>query len=326
VSEQKLDEEAPNIERFMERFVLPVEGLWTSFEPAYSALPEPFKPIAAVFRGNIQSAYTVATIPYLIANSGVIQARFARHLIAARIRLLKEVDAGQEPTKEQQQRAFATASEKMDAELKAPETSKQLAQSVVRDLLRLLEREEFDVAARELLLETLVMMWGAFENFVSETVRLLVNVNPSLATVLLTDVTAKKHFPARGISVDDLANHGFNVASSMGDILLRDRQLESLPIIKDVMGTIFPADQELRSQLSDPGLWLLWQRRHLIVHRRGMIDENYRSKTSDVAQLGTRLHVTSDYVEASFSLVVRTAVAVLAALSNAAVPSIGRSA
>ena len=87
-------------------------------------------------------------------------------------------------------------------------------------------------------------------------------------------------------------------------------------VIKDVLDAIFPKETELRDCLSDPDIWLLWQRRHLIVHRRGIVDQSYLAKTSDVPQLGSRLSVSSGYVEASLLRVVGAATAVVTVLGK----------
>ena len=107
------------------------------------------------------------------------------------------------------------------------------------------------------------------------------------------------------------------MATSLGNLLLSDRHLDSLPVVKDVLGVIFPSDSELRRVLGSPDLWLLWQRRRLIVHRRGLIDASYLAKTSDAGTIGSRLSVAPLYVEASFSLVGKTATAFVRALGGA---------
>ena len=212
--------------------------------------------------------------------------------------------------------AFLIASENMDAELRTNETLNFLRDRVIQNLVELLERPDFQTASQELLLETLVMIWGAFENLVSETIRVLLNANPPLAAKLLGDEATKKHFPSRGIPIEDLATHDFNLATSKGDLLLKDRHLDSLPIIKDVLRVVFKKEVALRDRLANRDLWLLWQRRHLIVHRRGVIDTVYLARTSESAPIGSRLSVQSNYVEASFVLIVDTAVELLRAVTN----------
>jgi hypothetical protein len=106
----------------------------------------------------------------------------------------------------------------------------------------------------------------------------------------------------RDLSVEDLAAHQFNIARSMGTLLLQERHL-ALPTIKDVLSVIFPQESTLRDKLAVPKLWLFWQRRNLIAHRRGVVDASYLSKTLDTIAEGARLRISSSQVESSFVLI-----------------------
>jgi hypothetical protein len=141
---------ASSVTRFGERFVLPIDGLWSSFEALFPNLPDQFKPLATVFRGNIESACTVVTIPYIMAYTGAVQARFNAHLIAARIRARQH--SSLEERAEAENKAYETASDKLDAELESPTAKDHLADSVIQQLLSLIKRSDFDVATNELLL------------------------------------------------------------------------------------------------------------------------------------------------------------------------------
>jgi hypothetical protein len=88
----------------------------------------------------------------------------------------------------------------------------------------------------------------------------------------------------------------------MGDIIFEDRHLDSLPLIRDFLNTLFPEAAELRSRLGDNRLWILWQRRHLIVHRRGIVDISYIQKTGDKAAIDTRIALTGYDLDDSFAL------------------------
>lgn len=265
-----------------------------------------------MFKGNIDSALTVVTIPYTMAYSEVVQSRFQALHMAEKIRALRPFE---KPSPQDAHEAYSIASERMRQELNSPDALSQMTDRVVRDLVRRSGDGDLRTASHELLLETIVMVWGALEILISETLRVLLNQNPATAARLLEHERTKKHFPSKGISVESLLSHDFNVADSMGDLLLRDRHFDSLPVIRDMLDVILP-DKGLRGALGSDDLWLLWQRRHLIVHRRGHIDESYLSKTSDKAALGSRLSLSSRYIDSSLDLAVTTAVELLRALSQ----------
>ena len=299
---------------FKERFVLPLDQLWKEFDSMQTSVPPTFRGAALAFRQNIESALTVATIPYIMAYTAVVRTRLNSLSIAERIRAQTAIEDG-EPEEDALRKASLKASARLEEELKDTEAHKRMGDQVVGDLLELVEQPEFDAASYELLLETLVMIWGAFEILATDIVRVVLNADPSTAQKLFSDQDAEKHFPSRGVSIEDLASHDFNVAASMGDLLLTDRHLESLPLIKAVLNAI-SEKESLREHLSNPDLWLLGQRRNLIVHRRGVIDAAYLKKTSDKGVVGSRVTIGSDYVEASFVLVVGLAVEILKGLEH----------
>jgi hypothetical protein len=58
--------------------------------------------------------------------------------------------------------------------------------------------------------------------------------------------------------------------------------------------------QDLQKHLRNPKLGLLQQRRHLIVHRRGVIDKQYLEKTGEKLNIGEQLSPTPAQIEEHF--------------------------
>lgn len=270
------------------------------FDAATSALPVVLRDVAAAFRANLEAAVTVAMVPHLLTVSSVETRYFQQLHTAERIRLLKWGADGQRAGTEEEARRIAE--ERFVEEMQTPSVRAATRDAVVASLAELLKNQPIEAAMRMLLLETLVMAWGAFEALATDVIRLLLNKDAQRAVALMnTDVT-RKHFP-RGLPVDALAAHGFNVARRMGDVLLGERGLDTLPAVKDVLSVLLPHAPELHRSLSQRALWLLWQRRHLVVHRRGVVDVAYVSKTSENLAPGTRLKVTAHEVEESLVLI-----------------------
>jgi hypothetical protein len=97
---------------------------------------------------------------------------------------------------------------------------------------------------------------------------------------------------------------------------MADKHHGSLPMIKDMLGALFPRHEGLQARLSDRALWLLFQRRHLIAHRRGEIDRSYLDLTADSFKVADRLVVTSGYVYTSVGLARDLAFDLLAAMQS----------
>ncbi len=89
----------------------------------------------------------------------------------------------------------------------------------------------------------------------------------------------------------------------MGNVLIELHDLSDLPTIKDVFGTLFPHTAPLRKALDEGDLWILNQRRHLLVHRRGIVDDEYLDNTKESVAIGSLLSVSPKEIENYFHVV-----------------------
>jgi hypothetical protein len=68
--------------------------------------------------------------------------------------------------------------------------------------------------------------------------------------------------------------------------------------------------------LNDNALWLLCQQRHLIVHRRGIVDAKYVESTGASAVLGELIEINPDNLESYMEKVVSTGQSILSAANK----------
>lgn len=265
--------------------------------------------VASVFIGNIRAALSVASVPFLMAQAAAQAAHFERHHIAMRIRAGVPLQQGNEEAEEW---ALDAARKAASLQLSEPAGEQLMARDIVFRLQGARRDEQFRLASEELLREAIVMLWGTLEAMSSDVVRCLLNASPALAARLLHNEPTRKHFPSKGI-LEGLAEHKFDGSGIMGDVILRDRHLDSLPVIRDTLSVMFPKSTFLHQQWGQDGLWHLWQRRHVIVHRRGLVDASYKANVQDDAQLGERLRVSAEGVESAVSLVSNVGLALLQA-------------
>ena len=71
--------------------------------------------------------------------------------------------------------------------------------------------------------------------------------------------------------LDALTANEFNVSAAMGDVFCNVVKLDSLEKIRDAVGLCI-AEPATDTMLKDERLWRMSQQRHLIVHRRGLVD------------------------------------------------------
>ena len=212
----------------------------TEYDNAASGLADPYSSIASAFRGNILSTLQVATIPFKMAETTAMQRRYDAFLAAERIRQLKNVSSGADLIEAHEEAARAKARERMQEFQSTDEFIIYFRNAVVGDLANYAQRDEFRSAAQELLRNTLLMFWGTIEVFFSESARVVFNERPDLAALTLSNDSTRKHFAMKALPIEVLAARSFNVASSLGDILLEERQLDSLVVMRDVANVVFP--------------------------------------------------------------------------------------
>lgn len=140
-------------------------------------------------------------------------------------------------------------------------------------------------AAKELRYQTTVAIWSSIEVLLKDQLIEIINWKPELAKRLTTDEIAKKRFEMPKLTLNELEERNFNFQNCMGDLLVRQRDASDLLTLKAAVGAIC-GKGDLFSALESREIRLLNLQRHLIVHRRGIVDEKYLSLSGDQAQKG----------------------------------------
>ncbi|WP_368414436.1 hypothetical protein [Falsiroseomonas sp.] len=297
------------------RFFVPrPDAAFTPLREVAGRLPDVLRDAAQAFIGNLERAQTVAAMPFSFTSRLVYRRRFDHLFVSAKIRALKDTGPNEGLSREQVQAAAKWAHEDLrrqeqeEAGLPLP----SIASEILTELENQLEDGEFADASRDLLHQTLAATWGALEVLVNEVAIALLNESPQAAARLLRDAPAKRHFGSNLVGLDVLAEHNFDLSGRMGEVLLAERGLSSLEVIRDVFSVIAPGRAELHGPLNSSALWLLWQRRHVVVHRRGVVDKAYIAKTGDETQeVGQPLRIDVRDVDAAFRGVIDAGLAVL---------------
>ena len=160
------------------------------------------------------------------------------------------------------------------------------------------------------------MTWSAFEVLFRDVFELELKVDPSKTVLLANNASIRKRFEMEKFSLTTLIQHDFDLSGKVGTLLVRQQDLSDLPTLKSVYATLFASSAKLTSCLNSRDLWLLYQRRHLFVHRRGIVDQTYLEKTSDDVSLGSTLELTPKDFERHFEAVVETGEELLRCLAK----------
>jgi hypothetical protein len=285
---------------------------FVALDAVLQELPTPLRPVGQAFRTNLESVARIISVPYRMA-----------HLTLA-------PDVRQE-MRERFKRAW---NQKSDAagllgqlQAKADALKRTLEEQVqevipshrnkaITRAREALSNVHVELGVREIFLQSLVLSWGALEVVANDVFVALVDTRPELSVALLRDESCRRLFNSLRIDVELLAEYQFNLASSMGQLLSATRPVDNVEVMKTVFGKLFPKSSELREALASRELWLLNCRRHLIVHRRGVVDDQYLRRSGDTLEPGSRLEVSLDDVRAAIIAVRDVALALLPAAAS----------
>lgn len=271
-------------------------------DPVYSAKKcNEFMALAlAELADHLQSTILAASTPFLLIRQAVVARRFQAIHSAERIRAINPQDViengpYQGLSVEANNQALQTAQAKLAAELADENGQKAIYGQIRSELLQGLDDAEAALAAQELLNQGAVGAWTAFEVFAKSVAKSVVNSQPTKGLALIKSDSTKAYFGGKGaIPAEILEEHQFDLTNSMGDAIFRSTKLESLSVIRAVFEILFPNSSEISHALKNKQLWMLNQRRHLIVHKRGIIDRHYLENTEDNFSPGERLRIQGD--------------------------------
>ena len=171
-------------------------------------------------------------------------------------------------------------------------------------------------APAELLRQGTVLTWSALEVLAQDLFVAVLNARPALTVSLIKAETARRYFSFRELSIEVLAEVGFNVSDKMGEMFARERSIDNVAGMKAAFLSIAPDCPRLRDALAERELWTLNQRRNLIVHRRGLVDAVYIANTGDVTPVGSQLRISPTDLERYIVLVSNTGIELLAACTS----------
>lgn len=279
---------------------------------------EPKMPLPAAFIQNalngLQSVTSAGSLPFQLVSHSVHQRRFDGIHTAERIRSLKDVEHGHEPSEELNRQSFQSATARMTEFVRSDEGVRHFRDGIIDDLDQRLNSPPVADAAFELLVQTLISAWTVFESSVRAFVIDWINADPQQATSVLASPDLRPYFGKQVVDIAVIGEHAFDLTSSMGDILFRERRLDNLSVIRNVLEALFN-NSDVRLALAED-MWMLNQRRHLFVHRRGLVDAEYLGRTDDAVPIGERLYITSTDVEHYIRAVQNAFVAIARAADN----------
>jgi hypothetical protein len=308
----------------MEQFFVAREAsvLFPGFGALKARLPPRYSTLAAAFQQNMSAVTATVGIPVTLASAAAEGSHWQRIHSAERIRaLMLKAEQGEDENALEARRdaqGRKIASERMQEFITSHDGRDNIAADTCRFLLEALNSPNLSAAAAELLLQGTVLAWSALEILSRDLFEAILNTDPKIALTVMKEPTAKQRFQTK-FTIEELAAAGFDLSSSLGSLLSSQQDFSDIRTIKAVMLPAVESDSNVDAALGERDLWVLCQQRHLIVHRRGVVDARYLEATGEARQIGERLVVTPAELDSQIEKVVNAGRVLLVAAGKHAV-------
>src|SRR2546426_7806906 len=210
----------------IDRLLLPL----TAIEPALGSV---YQTIAAAFSTNVRSVVLTAGLPYMFALEASHRLRYRLFECAAELEaVLDSSDSEIAPAEVLSLAAQSDADRRMRELSGSSEGRASLNHDACTVLVRSGQSEDIRHAALQLVLQASVLTWGALEVLARDVFREYLNATPEACARLISDAEVKKRFELTKISMERVADFGFDLSSRLGELLVEQNDLADLATIK----------------------------------------------------------------------------------------------
>ena len=224
--------------------------------PRWFRVSKPFDEMCLTLRSNLAGLLSTVSMPYTMANRSAQDRHWQRIRTAAGIRSLMLLAKPDETKEALDLRRSNVAQARAKSEMDQYVRSSEGKDAIIRDTLMILEAlrsdESLAGAANELILQGVVLCWGAFEVFVRDCFIAYLNANPACSLALHADSVAKRRFEMSKVSLETLAEHNFDLSGRMGTLLAKQQDLSDVYSLKSVYQALFPENGRLSDALITP--------------------------------------------------------------------------
>lgn len=270
-----------------------------------------FQEVNSAFHDNINSVISTAIIPDIMstgkANLEILnRVRTQETILSLQIR---DDDDPDNPRNKSEKQARIDMENKIHERfLKERKSDKgqmefrMIYGNFLKDLSAI---DSFKIASKNLLNQCTLSTWSAFEVFCRDSFIILLNNKSELVEILSEKADLKQKFNLKNVPVQKLVQYNYDLSKSMGSILIENFEFSNINTIKTIYKTIFDSSN-LREKLDDEKLWLLYQRRNLIAHKSGIVDNHYLKSTNQAVPLKSKIWIQPSELLEYVNLVIET--------------------
>ena len=279
------------------------EKIFSSYNLHLSSISEDYVELFRLFEKNIQSIISIAKIPIQMSFERTINLmvddiyRRKQILSVEELIVIDKDDSQHIPDRKTlDQRSHQRAIYEFNEKIKTMEGRSQFWYHSLQFVLQCTTSntsDKFLQSSRELVNQATLLTWTYIEILLRDYFIRHLNKYPAAVSELVKEPFLRSKFDIKSIPIEKLIENNYDLSQSMGSLLIDNFDFSNIDLIKSIFKALFGA-KELALSLNDPDIWKLYNRRNLIVHRGGVIDKKYLSKTSDNLIIGTKLYITPE--------------------------------
>lgn len=197
-------------------------------------------------------------------------------------------------------------------------------QDGIESFNKLIENTTLYEPYRSLLYAGIVFTWCSFEVCMKDIWETALNIGNKLVmkTTLsnINNIDRINNFSGiqgKYINLDYLAQYNYNVTNKLGSILANKFDFSSVYGIKDAYLCAFPRSATIKKALENKELVQLEARRHIIVHKAGVIDDTFCKKANVNKKLtGSKLGLSDEELSGFGNVAIDTVIQIIKAVST----------
>ena len=264
-----------------------------------------YKVISSNFEYNLKAIIAILNLPKTFSSARTKLLMFER-IVNQELILSTPLVIDDPESDEEKQKRILLANNKAEKryfnEVYSERGSKKYWEITFDFLDDLKDNNEVAMAANELLNQGCVLIWSAFEVLSRDFFINYINNNPDKINDLVEFLKAKKIYN-NVISLDILIEHSYNISKNMGFILEQSIDFSNIRNVREIYRLLFPQNTNLLTNLNGKLLWKINKQRHLIVHKKGIVDKKYLEFTDDDIPIGEKIIITPDLVKQYLEIV-----------------------
>ncbi|MCJ7691742.1 MAG: hypothetical protein MUO60_20895 [Clostridiaceae bacterium] len=270
--------------------------------------PSDYKEILSTFEYNLKAVIAILSLPNTISVTRtkllIFDKIMTQELILSTPLVIDDPES-KEDEKKRKELVYKKAQERYFKEVYTEQGTKEFWNITYSFLDDLHDKNEVAIAVKELLNQSCILLWSSFEVLSRDFFINYINRNANRINDLLEFLKAKKIYN-NIISLDTLVEHSYDISKNMGFILEQNIDFSYLSYIREIYKMLFPLNTTLVNNINNKLLWKINQQRHLLVHKKGIVDKKYSESTDDKTPIGEEIIITPESVKQYLEIIKST--------------------